>query len=47
MSNRTKRAFDAHLKLDLNEGKVNFEFPERPPRAAKKAAKAKPEQAAE
>ncbi|WP_367873836.1 DNA topoisomerase III [Luteolibacter sp. Populi] len=39
VSNRTKRAFDAHLKLDLDKGKIEFEFPERPPRAAKKAAK--------
>ncbi|WP_035604997.1 DNA topoisomerase III [Haloferula sp. BvORR071] len=47
VSNRTKRGFDAHLKLDLKEGKIAFEFPERPPRAAKKAAKAAPEAGAE
>ncbi len=38
VSNRTKRAFDAHLKLDPEKGKIEFEFPERPPKA-KKAAK--------
>jgi DNA topoisomerase-3 len=39
VSNRTKRAFDAHLKLDPDKGKIEFEFPERPPRAKKGAAK--------
>jgi DNA topoisomerase-3 len=37
VSNRTKRAFDAHLKLDPEKGKIEFEFPERPPRAKKGA----------
>jgi len=37
VSNRTKRPFDAHLLLDPAKGKVEFEFPERPPRAKKGA----------
>lgn len=36
ISNRTKRPFDAHLVLDLEKGKIGFDFPPRP---AKKAAK--------
>ena len=39
ISNRTKRPFDAHLTLDIAEGKIGFEFPPRPKKAAKKAAK--------
>jgi DNA topoisomerase III len=38
VSNRTKRKFDAHLTLDLAEGKIGFDFPPRP---AKKAAQTK------
>ncbi len=38
ISNRTKRPFDAFLKLNLDEEKIEFEFP---PRAAKKGAKKK------
>ncbi|BCX48928.1 DNA topoisomerase [Haloferula helveola] len=40
ISNRTKRPFDAHLVLDLDAGKIGFEFPPRPAKkTAKKAAK--------
>jgi DNA topoisomerase-3 len=35
ISNRTKRAFDAHLTFDMKDGKIGFDFPPRP---AKKAA---------
>ncbi len=35
ISNRTKRAFDAHLTFDVKDGKIGFDFPPRP---AKKAA---------
>jgi DNA topoisomerase-3 len=44
VSNRTKRKFDAHLTLDLKEGKTGFEFPPRP---AKKAAAKKTVRVAE
>lgn len=42
ISNRTKRAFDAHLTFDTKDGKIGFEFPPRPVKkvAAKKTAKA-------
>lgn len=41
ISNRTKRAFDAHLTFDLKDGKIGFDFPPRPAKkaAAKKTAK--------
>ncbi len=41
ISNRTKRAFDAHLTFDPKDGKIEFDFPPRPAKktAAKKAAK--------
>ena len=41
ISNRTKRAFDAHLTFDLKDGKIGFDFPPRPAKkaATKKAAK--------
>ena len=41
VSNRTKRAFDAHLTFDLKDGKIGFDFPPRPAKkaAAKKVAK--------
>ena len=39
VSNRTKRKFDAHLTFDPVEGKIGFDFPPRPERPAKKAAK--------
>ncbi|WP_193214732.1 DNA topoisomerase III [Luteolibacter marinus] len=35
ISNRTKRPFDAHLTLNLEDGKVGFEFPPRAPKPAK------------
>ncbi|MFT4175861.1 MAG: DNA topoisomerase III [Luteolibacter sp.] len=40
ISNRTKRAFDAHLTFDPKDGKIGFDFPPRPAKkaAAKKAA---------
>jgi DNA topoisomerase-3 len=44
VSNQTKRKFDAHLTLDLKEGKVGFDFPPRP---AKKAAAKKTVRVAE
>lgn len=37
ISKRTKRPFTARLKLDPAVGKIEFEFEERAPRAAKKA----------
>lgn len=40
ISRRTKRAFKAHLTLDLETGKIGFEFAPRPAKkAAKKVAK--------
>ena len=30
ISNRTKRAFDAHLTFDVKDGKIGFDFPPRP-----------------
>lgn len=40
ISKRTKRPFQAHLTLDLDQGKIGFEFAPRPAKkAAKKAVK--------
>ena len=39
VSNKTRRKFKAYLAYDKKEGKVNFEFEPRAPRAAKAPAK--------